>query len=277
MLMIWLRALLKPTLALLCGGLLGCAAAAPRVAAPPPPDRPHLTVMSFNVNYGLRGDRATLRAMGLGEPDVICLQETNPAWAYAIEAASSKAYPHREFIHAGAAGGSGVLSRYPITRHQRLPPDAGWFAASLTVIASPLGPVQLLNVHLRPAVSDSGSFVMGHFSTKEIRLAEIKGFLKAADPSLPLIALGDFNEEPGGAALTHLIEDRGMQNLLPQFQPDKTTWRWRMYGINFTGVLDHILISPELDATSAEVFSAGRSDHLPIVATLIRKSDSRRF
>ncbi|MBU0551717.1 endonuclease/exonuclease/phosphatase family protein [Myxococcota bacterium] len=255
---------------LVCGGLLSCTSAVARGARAPTPGEAHLKVMSFNVNFGLGGDPATLAAMALGEADIIALQETNARWARSIEAAYGEAYPHRRFIDAPAAGGSAILSRYPILKHQRLSPKAGWFAASLSLIDTPLGPLQLLNVHLRPAVSNSGSFVMGYFTTEHIRVAEITDFLEAVDPTLPLIALGDFNEEPGSAALARLITARKMHNLLPDFYPKATTWRWRMYGLDFTAMLDHILISPELEALSAEVLSAGRSDHLPVLATLVR-------
>ena len=59
---------------------------------------------------------------------------------------------------------------------------------------TPLGEIQVLNVHLRPQVSDSGSVVSGYFTTDEIRHDQIHAFIEHLDPDLPTLILGDFNE-----------------------------------------------------------------------------------
>src|SRR6185436_20798777 len=91
--------------------------------------------------------------------------------------------------------GIGVMSRLPIRAQQLIPreQDDGWFPALRLILDSPLGPVQALVVHLRPPVSDGGSFVSGHFTAPAIHEKEITRFCQALDRNLPTMVVGDFN------------------------------------------------------------------------------------
>lgn len=51
-----------------------------RRARPPTPGRPHLTVMTYNVNFGIAGDPETIEVIRGGGADVVFLQETTEAW-----------------------------------------------------------------------------------------------------------------------------------------------------------------------------------------------------
>jgi hypothetical protein len=52
----------------------------------------------------------------------------------------------------------------------------------------------MLNVHLRPQVTDDGSFVRGHLVTGPNRRREITRHLRALTPGIPAVIAGDFNE-----------------------------------------------------------------------------------
>ena len=73
------------------------------------------------------------------------------------------------------------------------------------VIASPIGRVQALVVHLRPPVSDGGSFISGHFQAPKIHKMEIERFCQTLDRRLPTVVVGDFNEENDGSAIVYLV------------------------------------------------------------------------
>lgn len=228
---------------------------------------PQLRVMSYNLNYGLAGDDATLRAIADGKAEVVLLQETTPAWELALRHRFADRYPYMTFHHCCGAGGLAVLSVHPIRSEQRLEPtdDDAWFPGLKVVVDAPMGPIQLVDVHLRPPVSNSGSIVSGVFSTPPIRRRQIRDFHGAFDPALPTIVAGDFNESTGGRAVSFLV-DRGFRDALPEGGA-RNTWRWTTSVGTFAQQLDHIMYGPALRPTAMAVLKGGRSDHLPVVGT----------
>jgi vancomycin resistance protein VanJ len=247
--------------------LAGGCAHTPRPAVRPP--GPHFTVMTFNVNYG--GPRPDLAAAAIASSgaDVVCLQESSPAWERYLRPRLQALYPHIHFRHEPAAGGSAVLSRWPLREVAYVAPDednGGWFPALIVNVDTPAGPVQVAYVHLRPPVSDTGSVASGYFTTPAVRRSEIEHIHAHAEPGVPTVVVGDFNEEPHGRAVSWL-RGRGYQDALRQFDPYASTWRWQLGPIPLRRRMDHILASPELRCHDARVLRAGASDHLPVVAT----------
>jgi len=253
----------------------GCSHA-PELQPTPPGPRPALRLMTYNVNFGIAGDGPTLAAIESGQADVVFLQEINKPWETSLRARFDGAYPHAVFYPRGGAGGIGVMSRLPIRAQQLIPREEGdgWFPALRLVLDSPLGPLQVLVVHLRPPVSDGGSFVSGHFTAPAIHEKEIARFCQTLDRNLPTMVVGDFNEEEDGRAVAYLA--RGacanwkMKSALPQFAPERPTWRWPTALHTFERRLDHIVYDGRLEPLSAEVLDGGRSDHLPVVGVFVR-------
>jgi len=222
--------------------------------------------MTYNVNFGLAGDTATLAAIDCPDCDVVFLQETTPTWEALLRETFSGSFPHMAFRHSGGAGGLAVLSKLPFTDADYLePPPGGWFPAWRVVLETALGPVQVLQVHLRPPISDSGSLLKGYFTTSGVRTQSIERFTEALDESVPTLVVGDFNEDEDGDAVKLLLE-RGMGTALLEFAPDATTWRWDTAVGRISWALDHIVYDPRLTPLSAQVLERGRSDHLPVVA-----------
>jgi len=240
----------------------------------PIPARPATTtlrVASYNVNFGLAGDPAGVRAIQRVGADVVLLQETNASWERAFDSAG---YPYRRF---GApkgwpAGGMGVLSRYPIVSLEESPSVAGPFYAWRLVVAAPGGDIQLLDVHLHPPMSDGGSWVVGYFSTREDREHELAWHLARLDPKLPTVIAGDFNEEPDGRALA-LADARGFADAIAQFTGKRRTWEWPVGKLLLRFQLDHVLYDQRFVAVAGGIVEAGRSDHKPVWADLERVRD----
>jgi endonuclease/exonuclease/phosphatase (EEP) superfamily protein YafD len=252
-------------LILVAAGSAGCASHAVRPAVAPRTDQPHVSVITFNVNYALAEDEPTINAVaGAGaDADVIFLQETTPAWEAALRPRLSASHPHIEFRHHDGAGGLAVLSRLPVKQFEYLP-AVDWFPAARVVLDTGFGPLQVLSVHLRPPISDRGSVVSGYFGTPPVRKWEFETFAAALDPDIPTLVVGDFNENDGGRAL-HWLRGRGMRSALPQFQPYARTWRWQTSLVTLHGRYDHIVYDPRLEPLSVHVSRTGRSDHLPVV------------
>jgi endonuclease/exonuclease/phosphatase (EEP) superfamily protein YafD len=246
-----------------------CSCSARRTPEPAShPPGPEVTVMTYNVNFGIPGDPETLAAIAGGGADLVFLQETTPEWEEHLRGQLGQRYPYLAFRHWRGAGGLAVLSRHPFVAGPLLPNPAGWFPAWRVVVATPLGPVQVLNVHLRPPVSDSGSFVSGYLTTGGARHTEIRAFASALDPALPTLVVGDFNEGPSGRAITELRR-RGLALALGSSAGP--TWRWPTPLGTLRLRLDHILADRRLALVEARVLQAGRSDHLPVVATFVSR------
>ena len=123
----------------------------------------------------------------------------------------------------------------------------------------------MLNVHLRPAISNGGSVVSGYFLTPPVREREIEAFAASLDPDIPTLVVGDFNEHENGRA-GRWLRERGMRSALPEFSPYAKTWRWpTSVGLTLRGRYDHIVYDPRLEPLRVAVRPVGRSDHLPVV------------
>jgi endonuclease/exonuclease/phosphatase (EEP) superfamily protein YafD len=225
-------------------------------------------VLSYNVNYGLAGDPTTLGAIRDAGADVIFLQETTPAWEAALRRELSGDLPHMHFEHCCGAGGLAVLSKHPFRSDPVVDSPIGWFPGWRIEVDTPVGSVQVLQVHLRPPVSDGGSWVSGYFSTGHYRHAEMHAYADSLTDGMPTIVLGDFNEESGDAL--ELLEGRGMRDAVTEFHPDGDTWRWRTRLGSLSFLLDHVFYDDALDALDARILEAGRSDHLPILVLFER-------
>ena len=240
----------------------------PASALAPDPEKSKLTVMTYNVNFGIPGDTDTIDLMAQVTPDILLLQETTPAWEASLHARLGPHYPHMRFHHAPGAGGLAILSKHPIMAHRVLPPHPkSWFPAGLSLVQTPAGQVQVLNVHLRPPLSDSGSWAVGFFVTPKTRRQEIEAFTRALEPGTATIVAGDFNEGSGGRAIAYLHEALGHQSTLPKFHPGQSTWRVPTPLGEVGTQLDHITHDPsQLKVLHARVVRQGNSDHLPVVA-----------
>jgi len=242
-----------------CGGIL-------RIPEPVAEHMPRLRVMTFNVNFGVSTDPHNLAAVRDADADVVLLQETTDETEAVFRRELADAYPHMRFRECCRAGGLAILSRHPIVEDEWIPSEVGWFPAWRFVVDGPLGEVQLLDVHLRPPVSDSGSWIGGYLSTGPFREDEITTFFGQMRDDIPTIVAGDFNENERGDALGWLAE-RGFTSVLPEYVDHAMTWHWNLPFTTIRARLDHIVYGPGLRPHAAEVIEAGRSDHFPVVAS----------
>ncbi|MGV3624399.1 MAG: endonuclease/exonuclease/phosphatase family protein [Archangium sp.] len=235
-----------------------------RVPRPAVEGEPTLTVVTWNVNYGLAWSSEDLDEATRGA-DVVLLQETNAAWEMRLSERLRDRFPHQAWLDDAAAGGQAVLSKRPFT-HQVLPAEHGWFPAMRVEVDG----VQILNVHLHPPIAENGSLVSGYFGTGPTRRRELTGFFASLDSSLPTLIVGDFNEGTSGDAISWSA-DRKFRSALPEFTPNAKTWHWPVTkSLELTAQFDHVLYGPGLEPLSAEVLNLGRSDHFPVRAVFTR-------
>jgi endonuclease/exonuclease/phosphatase (EEP) superfamily protein YafD len=236
------------------------------------PDR-GLRVMTYNLNWGNPDVAATLDAIAAGDADVVLLQEITDEWRRALKQRFEKTYPYYAYhLHRRSAGGIAVLSKVAIKSDELwAPPSGAFFPAQRIVLDTPSGPLQILNVHLRPAI-DGGSWVKGFLTTPPVRRREIEEHWKKLDYQLPTIVAGDFNEDDTGRAIDYLAH-HGMKRVATT---GPRTWHYEtVVNGKATDLLkmdiDHVMIDSHFTASDAEVLDAGTSDHRPVVVTIRRK------
>ncbi len=230
------------------------------------PAGPHFSVVTYNVNYGGPGSEQTIDAIAQAGADIVCLQETTPTWERLLRAKLSGQYPHMKFLDWPPAGGLAVLSHAPITEIHRVPPTAGWHPTWVFRVQTQAGPVQVVNVHLRPSLSEDGKVTIGALvSTKAVRCREVEAWWPQLAVGEATIIAGDLNEGNGGGAVAYLV-DRGMTDALPEFDRTSHTWRWSTRLLTVRARFDHVLYGRGLHCLRAEVLDVGASDHLPVMA-----------
>jgi len=90
------------------------------------------------------------------------------------------------------------------------------------------------------------------------------------DLTLTSIVVGDIIEDEDGRAVAYLARaEWQMKTALPQFAPDRPTWRWPTSFHTFERRLDHIVYDVRLEPLNVEVMEAGRSYHFPVVGVFV--------
>src|SRR3954468_3431849 len=133
--------LVTPFLLCLLASAIGCASPTRTVTAAPP-GVSSVSLMTYNVNYGIAGDQDTLRAIEQPDVDVVLLQEVNAPWEQSLRENLAAKYPHQAY-HGddGYAGGFAVLSKWPIESVEQLK-KVDWFPATRAIIDTPIGRIQ---------------------------------------------------------------------------------------------------------------------------------------
>jgi endonuclease/exonuclease/phosphatase family metal-dependent hydrolase len=239
--------------------------------APQAPNGPHLRVLTYNVNWGAPRPDLAVRIIREAGADVVCLQETTPQWEQFLRRELSRDYPFASFRNSEnrMGGGLAFLAKKPASEIAYIRSDTGWFDGWIMAFRTALGRVQVLNVHLRPPVSDRGSWVSGYFATGDDRVREMERFYERRRPELPMLVVGDFNDSQNSPVIQWL-EDKGMVNALPAFDRRSPTWQWRTSLLTLSRRMDHIVHSRELQCCFARVIRDGASDHFPVEAVFVK-------
>lgn len=236
----------------------------------------HLSIVTYNVNFAMNAPDQAAQTIREINADIVCLQETTDAWEQYLARELSDKYPHRIFKPnpGGEGSGMGVMSKAPFREISYAPPLAGYFSSLVLQAETPIGAVQICNVHLRPSATESGGVSIGkYFTAPSVHAREVEEAHQHMNPEAAAIVLGDFNEDDFGGGIKWLT-NKGFTNTLPEFDTKTKTWRWKLGLLTFRDRLDHIVYSPNLRATSARVVNKGQSDHLPVVAIIERQATS---
>ncbi|HEY1174695.1 MAG TPA: endonuclease/exonuclease/phosphatase family protein [Phytomonospora sp.] len=235
-----------------------------------PATGPSITVATANMYFG-EGDPAALVALvDAHEVDVLSVQELTQAAMDGLDAEGMAArLPYREVSGVdgpSATEGTGVYSRFPLTRNPALEFDATFDMTGVTVDVPGAPAVEVLAAH--PAAP---------WAPKQVDywLADLDR-LSPATPDGPVrLLIGDFNATIDHAALREVL-DRGYADAAEQVGQGLTgTWqpsaenRFSPFGITPPKVaLDHVLVDLRVAVTGVAFGDLPGADHDPVIATL---------
>lgn len=237
-------------------GLMGAAKS-------PTPGSAQLVVLSYNVNYGVAGDASTVTLIAESGANVVFLQETTPRWQAAIEERTRDLFPYQYWRDPSGgylAGGSAILSQWPLREMETSPSPVDWFEAISAIVETPFGELRVVGLHLEPAVSLPALMRVSSHHQDEIQ-AHIAAF--GLSEALPTIIAGDFNEERAGAL--RALGGIGFVDAIDVYAPGDATFDWSVGPFPLGLQIDHVL-HRGLETMSAEVLEGGRSDHRAVRA-----------
>lgn len=237
------------------------------------PIGPNFSVMTYNVNWGGGQPAKSLDVIRKANVDIVCLQETNDSWESYLRRELGSLYPYMEFRETlnRMGGGLAFLSKTKGRQIAYIPSDNTFFDGWIMVYQTPVGPVEILNVHLHPPVNESGSFgISGYVKSQDKRCQEIQRFCSYFTGQTPRLVMGDFNENDRGDALQYLSK-QGMTDALAEFDQSSKTWRRKVSLITLRDRLDHIVYSSNLYCFRCQVIPSGGSDHYPLWSVFGRK------
>ncbi len=263
-------------LLMLCS-MSGCHSLLP-LRKPEQPSGPHFTIMTYNIGWTGPTPGRTRETIERIDADIICLQETTSEWEKYFRAKFGSRYPYArfQFTPGRPAGGLGILSRYPISQVAEVTNHIGWYNGWVVESSTPVGKVQILIVHLKPAIDETGETSPGGVLVPaNIHQQEISRFQQYTQSDIPTIVAGCFNEDNNeqGSALRWL-KDHGLTDALAEFDRQSPTWYWQSGGLKTQRRLDYIFYSPELYCFQARVADTGGSDHRPVIAVFGKPASS---
>ena len=206
-------------------------------------------VITHNLRFSNPDVRGTAVSLLRARPDLLALQEVNPAGRPALTAVLDPALRHH-ILH----GRFGLWSRYPIGESRLVTVGPGQRSALRAVVAVPGGPLAVWVAHpgrLRPSMAQP-------------RDAELRRLATAvgADPIPRLLLVGDLNTAVTDRALDPL------ERRLRSAQADAGsgfgfTWPSPLPALR----IDHVFYRG-LRAVDARVLARTGSDHRPVLADL---------
>jgi len=230
-------------------------------------------LLSYNIHKGIGGrDRRyrlerIIAVIEAEEPDIICLQEVDRG----VRRSRYEDQPELLAEHFGAAGrayqlnvtiknggyGNLLLSRWPMRACIDLDLKMGWRkarAAQIATLATPLGPLTVVNQHLGLAEHER------RWQVARLLDAEL------LDPGHPTIVAGDFNDWRntlagaafGPAGFRQVTAPPSRFRSFPAYMP--------------AGSLDKAFVRGEIAVAGARIarspIARDASDHLPLVVDL---------
>lgn len=218
-----------------------------------PPGDPNLRVLLANVLTTNPDKERFLELVEATDPDVVCVQEVDDAWAEALASLNSR-YPVNSVVPRADNFGIAFYSRLPGAMSGVLfqqEHDVPALSATIEVAGRSLS---VLDVHALPPI---GKLMASH---RNRHLESIRAWFEAQEH--PALLLGDLNLTMFSPEYRHFIRDLDLHNARAGFGPQGT---WPTWVPMARLPLDQCLVRGDIAVVSFFTGPDTGSDHLPII------------
>ena len=216
-------------------------------------------LMTSNLLVGIADAEAVVREVKARRVDVLAMQELTPEMVRDLERAGlNQVLPNRVFLDEPGGSGSGIASRFPLTRRNLTPPGTLQQAGALVDL--PGKDIEVVSVHPLPPVVTDGP---------EAWQRELAGLPAPDSTGAIRVLAGDFNATLDHVGLTRLINkgyvdaaDQVGKGLIHTWPANGGFWPPPV-------TIDHVLVDSKIVVDTVDVFDVPGSDHRAVVTQFV--------
>ncbi|MCC6338338.1 MAG: endonuclease/exonuclease/phosphatase family protein [Myxococcales bacterium] len=227
------------------------------------------SVMAFNVLFKGANDEESIAAIKKQASELVCLTELTPAFESAFTKELGADWPHRHFVPKAGTWGVGLASKRPLKDVKEFRVAPSRMPALEATISVHGKDVRFVCLHLTPPGMAQGKG--DSFATRMAKNADVRERQAATlvarykSTKIPVVLLGDFNEEAGGDALDALESAGWVRGCAGR--PCSGTFPGPVSPWPALFIIDHVY-ARGAQFLDAQTIRAGGSDHYPVTATL---------
>ncbi|HEX8865039.1 MAG TPA: endonuclease/exonuclease/phosphatase family protein [Lentzea sp.] len=216
-------------------------------------------VMTANLLVGMADAEAIVREVKARNVDILTMQELSPEMVRDLERAGlDQVLPSRVFLAEPGGSGSGIASKYPLTRRELTPPGTLQQAGALVDL--PGKDIEVVSVHPLPPVVTEGP---------EAWQRELAGLPSPDSTGAIRVLAGDFNATLDHVGMTRLLNkgyvdaaDQVGKGLIHTWPSNSGIWPPPV-------TIDHVLVDPRCPVDTLDVFDVPGSDHRAVVTQFV--------
>ena len=228
-----------------------------------------LTVMVVNVLTSNRNFQLVEEEVAKASPDALAVLELGTPLASSLDETLASAYPHRIAIpQDGGNFGIGLYSRHPLSHVERLTFNVPSIETIAVTISKNKSEYRMVATHPLPPIGAGG------FADRNEHLRQLADHIarfRSQDTGTPIIVLGDFNLTPWSPLFTDLEAATKLKRAGRGYGLTPT-WYAKFETFAMGLMLDHCLISDELQCVSHRVGGDIGSDHRAVIVGLKRRN-----
>ncbi|MCR3747458.1 endonuclease/exonuclease/phosphatase family protein [Lentzea californiensis] len=216
-------------------------------------------LMTANLLTGIADAEFIVREVRKRNIDVLALQELTPQMVGDLDRAGLRqVLPNRVFLDEPGGSGSGLASRFPLSRRNLTPPSTLQQAGALVDL--PGKDIEVVSVHPLPPVVTAGP---------EAWQRELAGLPAPDSTGAIRVLAGDFNATLDHVGLTRLL-NKGYVDAADQVGKGLIhTWPSASGFWPPPVTIDHVLVDSKLLVDTVDVFDVPGSDHRAVVTQFV--------
>ncbi|MEV6714962.1 endonuclease/exonuclease/phosphatase family protein [Lentzea sp. NPDC051208] len=216
-------------------------------------------LMTSNLLTGIADAEFIVQEVRKRNIDVLALQELTPQMVGDLDRAGLRqVLPNRVFLDEPGGSGSGLASRFPLSRRDLTPPGTLQQAGALVDL--PGKDIEVVSVHPLPPVVTAGP---------EAWQRELAGLPAPDSTGAIRVLAGDFNATLDHVGLTRLLNkgyvdaaDQVGKGLIHTWPSDSGFWPPPV-------TIDHVLVDSKVLVDTVDVFDVPGSDHRAVVTQFV--------